>query len=230
MNQVWLNENIELSVIFLSFPFFYMIHHYELLYKILERITGMNLKQPFNIYFSRICSTLVLGIFPYILVFLILNRKAKNYGFFPPSNNLTYILIIILCLLIFPLLLVYSKTKEAGEYIPLAQPDEWNILNLILNILSWFIYLTAYEFYFRGLIIFSLSRAAGTLPAIAIMTSLYTFVHLSRGKVKAWGSLIMGFLSGFLALYSGSFFPSLVIHFFISITMDILMITRYRTR
>jgi len=230
MNHVWINKYNELFLIFLSFPFLYLIHHYELLYKLFERVTGIKPKQALYIYLSRIFSTLLLGFLPFILVSVLLQKRAAEYGFSLPEKSLVYYLTLILCLMIFPLLLVYSKNKEAKKNIPRAHPEEWNTLNLILNTLTWLFYLTGYEFYFRGLILFSVYRSAGTWSAIAIMTSLYTSVHITRGKDEAWGSIIMGFLGGFLALYSKSILPPLIIHFFISITMDTLMITRYKTR
>jgi membrane protease YdiL (CAAX protease family) len=129
---------------------------------------------------------------------------------------------------LFPILLAYSRGKEAVRNAPEARPRRWSLASIAVNAGSWVIYLFAYELCMRGYLLFSLQRVMGSWPGIAVMTAVYTAVHLPKGKGEAAGSAVMGLVFGVLTVAARSIFPSLLIHACVSITVDMLVILRNR--
>ena len=230
MTILWKPEFVEPITVLLTFTILYFLHHYDLLYTFIVKKLGIALHQSSSVYLKRVVSAVLLGAFSLILIALCLKRSPGDYGVLLPSSFIGYIIPFVICSLLFPVLSVYSKSPEAIENIPLAKPEKWDAFNMMMNCLSWVVYLAAYEFCFRGYLLFTLARLMGSWPAIVVMTSIYTSVHLAKGKGEAGGSFIMGILFGAFTLYTGSIFPSAFIHVFISLTVDSLAIKRLRKK
>jgi len=89
-----------------------------------------------------------------------------------------------------------------------------------LNIGSWLLYLAAYEFLFRGFLLFTLESAIGLWAALVTMTVLYSMAHLHKGLNEVLGAIPFGVILGFLAFKSGSFWPAFFVHACLAISND----------
>jgi membrane protease YdiL (CAAX protease family) len=85
-------------------------------------------------------------------------------------------------------------------------------------------YLIAYEFCIRGFLLFSFVKIMDPWPSIFLMTSIYTIIHLNRGRGEASGCIVMGFIFGVVVLYTQSILLPIMIHIYIALTTDTLLI------
>jgi membrane protease YdiL (CAAX protease family) len=84
------------------------------------------------------------------------------------------------------------------------------------------LYLFCWEFFFRGFLLFGLSRSLG--PWVAVFAQMIAFGVMHHGKPEFLGSFVSGAALGILALRSKSFMPCFVLHWTISILFDVLAI------
>jgi len=90
----------------------------------------------------------------------------------------------------------------------------WDVRLLTLNTVSWVIYLAAYEFLFRGFLLYPLRDLYGAWPAVMITTALYSFTHLVKQPQEQFSTIWIGILYGVLALWTGSILAPYLIHAF----------------
>lgn len=115
----------------------------------------------------------------------------------------------------------YSRKGEAevANY-PQYLPPRWSAGAVTLEIGSWALYLAAYEFAFRGFILYAL-LPGGTFLAIAAQTALYSFAHLPKSSKEAAGALVFGVATSLLTLYYGTLAPAFVLHLAMALGNDL---------
>ena len=97
---------------------------------------------------------------------------------------------------------------------------------ILLVAMGWMVYLTGYEFLFRGLMLTSCYNAFGYWPAIVINLALYSALHLPKGLKEATAAIPFGLLICYLTLESGSIFPAILIHSVQAISCELLCLWR----
>jgi len=227
---VWRPENLEIAVIFLSFTLFYLLYHFEVLDASFRGLNSGSKRsnQVTAVFIHRVLGTVLLGVFPGMCARLIVKKNLFEYGFTLSFSPWLLLVAFALCALLFPVLFFYSRSPEAAENAPQARPAKWNAALVLLNACTWVTYLIAYELCMRGYILLSLARNMGGWPAIFIMTAIYTAIHLPKGRGEAAGSAVIGIVFGVLTLIAGSIFIAVIIHVFVALTIDMLLIVRKR--
>lgn len=162
----------------------------------------------------RLTGVLVFGILPYIV--LVSGSGTTDLtnitGEF--SNNMWTWFIPVSGLVIF-LSYINSGRQDNLDFYPQIRKKEWNSELVFISAITWTAYLLAYEFLFRGLLFFPLLDIFGLWPAIIINTSIYTIVHIPKGKKETIGAIPAGVILCLLVYTTGSFW----IAFFIHVTM-----------
>jgi uncharacterized protein len=77
------------------------------------------------------------------------------------------------------------------------------------------------EFFFRGFLLFTLSRYIGSY-AIFVMVLPYTMIHFAKPVMETIGAVITGITLGTLALRTRSIYGGIIIHIAVAWTMDLL--------
>jgi membrane protease YdiL (CAAX protease family) len=119
---------------------------------------------------------------------------------------------LILATLLIPLGAVNAKNIMHLKQYPQVRMRHWNALHYIINILSWGIYLLAYEYLFRGVLFLGILAYTKLHVAILLNTILYALAHLHKGKKEVLGAIPLGVVFCLLSYYSGSFWAAFVIH------------------
>lgn len=92
---------------------------------------------------------------------------------------------------------------------------------VVASALAWGVFLAGYEFVFRGALLWFGVVTWGVWPALAITSVLYMFVHLPKDAPgETFASLVMGFVFGAAALWSGSFIVAWLLHWAIAVTTE----------
>jgi membrane protease YdiL (CAAX protease family) len=230
MSLVWNPLFLEPVVSLGSAVVLYLLYHYHFtapLAERMQRVFAPGRPVMVGVLAHRFCGMVTLGVVPLVVVTAILRGSAADYGISKVGFPLSYLVAGVLCLLLFPVLLAYTRGSTDGEKKEPVFPRPV-FGDVALNALSWVLYLCAYEFFVRGFILFPLARAMGVWPAVAAITLIYTAIHLDRPRGEAAGCLIMGLLFGILTLWSKSILPALIVHVFIANTTDVLVLARQR--
>lgn len=179
---------------------------------------------------ERLSGIFVLGVFPLAAAF-ILDHPAFFAGTGWPSCSLYSLfaycgLILLLWGFVrwqFPRMNI-NRFQSILRFTP--DIDRW----IIPNVIIWMIYLAAYEWVLRGLILFGSIQWLGMAAAIALNCGIYAVMHIHKGWEQVVGALPFGLLLCGVTLYSGSIWPAYLLHLILSLSMETYVIRYYRTR
>lgn len=172
-------------------------------------------------YYHRIdvvfpVSHLVYYVFiPLAAGFLIFRDKPWDYGIRIGRWKLAIVLTTV-TLVIFSLI-VYGASKIPEVY---AYYHKHSI-NWPPYILGRTLYMFAWEFIFRGYMLFGLEKSIGK-GAIFVQAIPFVLLHLGATDLETLVCIPEGFLLGYIAYKTRSFLPCFVIHIGIDVLMDVL--------
>lgn len=190
---------------------------------ILKRIykkNGILLDAAKKILFQRLIGILFLGIVPTFIILKFLPFSLQNLGVSFSFNFST--LLWILSLSGISILLSYlgrNSPENLENYPQICIPD-WDIGLIILNIVSWAGFLLAYEFLFRGILLFTLVETLGIWTSIAINTSLYALVHFPKGPRETLGAIPLGIVLCIATLSTGTIWTAFLVHLLMALSND----------
>ena len=178
-----------------------------------------------KVLFQRILGVVLFGIFPSII--LIKHSKTTfDFGIINFTNISIATLYWIIGLVVFliPINLIFSRNKDNLKVYPQIRSKEWTIGLIALNTLSWVAYLFAYEFLFRGYLLFICDNTFGWGIAIAINTVLYSLAHLPKGAKETLGAIPLGILLCLITLSVGHIWIAFVAHVVMALSNDYIAI------
>jgi membrane protease YdiL (CAAX protease family) len=85
-------------------------------------------------------------------------------------------------------------------------------------------YYIAWEFYFRGVLLFGLKDRFGAFNAILIQTISSCLVHIGKPEGEIIGSIIVGIIFGIIALRTRSIWYVFILHALIGVLTDLFII------
>lgn len=153
-----------------------------------------------------------LGLASAFIITVVLKDNLFDYGlgfsFQSPPPLWTYLVI--------PAILTagYFSASKPGNLAlyPQMRIQNWTPGVLLLSSISWVIFLTGYEFLFRGFLFYSALTLLPPWSAIALNCSLYAFAHLYKGPGEAFGAIPLGILLCYITLLTGNIWSAVIIH------------------
>ncbi len=120
--------------------------------------------------------------------------------------------------------LASGKADVRGEY-PLAHSLLSDQSYLIFYELAYIVfYYIAWEFYFRGVLLFGLKDRFGVFNAILIQTISSCLVHIGKPEGEIMGSILAGIIFGIIAWRTRSIWYVFIIHFLLGVLTDLFII------
>lgn len=195
------------SVASFGFLFYYYFSGSSFIKKVLKSGSG----ETRYVIFQRLLGAFIFGCLPFVIIFLSATKSISDFGVvFPNGESFFWILILSIAILA----VNYSNSRTPGnlKMYPQIREKEWSLQVLTLSALCWIAYLTAYEFLFRGYLLFSSVRLLGLWTAIVLNTSIYALVHIPKGLKETAGAIPLGILLCFLTLRTGSIWIAVFVH------------------
>lgn len=165
-----------------------------------------------------------LGLVPATLYFTLYGYPGYNPGMFQIPSVVKWLTIAITSLAIVVLVSFPARKQEFYGRIPEMRLGEWNLASVGILFAGWSVYLFAYEFLFRELLLFTWIEATGIIPAILINTVLYALVHIPKGMQEVKGSLVFGPLLCLGSLLTGSFLTAFIWHLALAVSSEMFAI------
>ncbi len=131
---------------------------------------------------------------------------------------------LILFALMIPVLLFASRLETFQKTYPLFG-QAGRSLRGFLTVQAYFGgYWFAWEFFFRGFMLFGLARRYGAPTAILIQAIPFTFMHFGKPELEVYASFIAGIALGYLDWSGRSILPSFLLHWIVALLMDLLAV------
>ncbi|MGE5357120.1 MAG: CPBP family intramembrane glutamic endopeptidase [Deltaproteobacteria bacterium] len=133
--------------------------------------------------------------------------------------------LLLIPLLILPLIYIASRFPDVREEYPLAKSLLEDRTGLLIYEAFYVIfYYFAWEFYFRGFVLFGLRKRFGDINAILIQTISSCLIHIGKPEGEILGSIIVGIIFGIIALKTRSFWYVFLLHAAIGVFTDLFII------
>ena len=180
----------------------------------------VNADNTLSVLLQRITGVFLYGFVPVVLIIFVFKNPASSYGFEMKNSLVTGITVLVLLFVVVPISLFTSRSTGNLVFYPQMREKEWNLSLVILSAVSWIAYLLAYEFMYRGFLLFSCYHAFGTWPAIIINTSLYSLTHLVKNKREGVGAFFIGIILCLLVLHIGSLWVAFYVHVIMALSNE----------
>lgn len=172
------------------------------------------------IMFWRYAGVFYFALIPAIVVFILFPHNLAYYGL--GFVNLFEALLWSLGLSALLILMQSRSARQAEnvEQYPQIRINNWTAGLLFKNSFGWFIYLLAYEFLYRGILLFGLLDAFGVWPAIMVNTIIYSLAHLPKGNREALAAIPFGILLCYLTIKTETIWISVIVHVALALSND----------
>ncbi len=220
----WDRAYFEIIIVLLTILFSFLLYLYSSnninIFYYLKIRYGEQKSLAYWVYFQKFLGMFFFGIIPIIIVLTVLPQNLTDYSITLIQPKKTFISVLIFASFIIPANLLVGRKPGNLRIYPQIRRKEWNIKILILSALTWAGYLLAYEFLFRGFLLFACIRTFGIWPAITIVVVIYSLVHIPKGKSETIGAIPFGLLLCILTIYTGSFWIAFFIHITLALSNE----------
>jgi uncharacterized protein len=160
---------------------------------------------------------------PMLYIFLVARDEPERFGFCLGNSMraLWPTLFIFGALLV--LLLPASRMPHFRMSYPLERGHTATLPDFVFYEVRWGLYFFCLEFFYRGFLLFGLSRFIGWW-AVIVQALAFTAIHYGKIPIEVAASLPAGIILGMLALRSKSFLPCFLLHWAVAVTLDVLVI------
>lgn len=164
-------------------------------------LTGVKAYDRFVLYF----------LIPALIIWLIYREPLSNFGFRLGDWRAGLLWTLAGCLGMGLLLWFVARTPQMTDFYRERAPDGVGRL-IFLNGVELF----AWEFVWRGLMLFAYARYFGPGAAIFLQAVPFAFMHLGKPEIEALSTIFGGAAFGLIAWRTQSFVYPWLIHWFIA--------------
>jgi membrane protease YdiL (CAAX protease family) len=163
---------------------------------------------------------------PFFIVKTVFKKDLAEFGFQLGDARYGFRFVAI----VLPFLLWAAYAGSAGTAIqteyPLAKSTMRN-LPLFLTVEAFYlIYYLAWEFLFRGFMLFGLEEQYGATTAILVQMIPSAIVHIGKPAGESFAAVFAGLIFGYLALRTRSIFYPFLLHAIVGVGTDVFVTLR----
>lgn len=168
----------------------------------------------------------LMGLLPTGIVLFIFKESLRDYGMkigeWRNGLPLTMFLFFLIAAL---LLLPSSKMVEFRNVYPFDQSAGDSVYSFIrFELMRGLFFYTAWEFFFRGFMLFGLRKYVGDWLAICIQTIPSCLWHIGLPAGEIFSSIIAGIMFGIIAIRSQSILWVFILHYLIGLFLDLFIV------
>jgi membrane protease YdiL (CAAX protease family) len=169
---------------------------------------------------QKYLGAVVLGLVPAGVLWVVPGLSPAASGIGMPDWPATLLWGGFLALAALPVPYFSAQSEDMQAYYPQIRVSEWDLTLFVHNGWAWTMYLLAYEFLFRGVLVIGLSTFTSPWTAVALSGALATATHIPKGAKETFATVPYSLLLGFVALQSGSVWAGVVGHAALAISND----------
>ena len=223
-----LTFDLHLFIILISSPILLSLYYYH----------GLSISKVLNFhsnvegdliqrYGQFILFFILLGILPLLYVLFVDKSNLSEFGFGLGDKNSGFKFLLLIPILIIPLMWISAQLPDVKTEYPLAkvlfqQPNlfwRYELMYILFYYVAW-------EFYFRGFMLFGLAKSLGPGVAILIQTLASCLIHLGKPEGETLGAVLVGIVFGIIAWRTKSFWYGFLLHIAIGLFTDYFILTQ----
>ncbi|MCC6864637.1 MAG: CPBP family intramembrane metalloprotease [Ignavibacteria bacterium] len=169
-------------------------------------------------------------IIPIILIPVVLKEKLSDFGFRLGDYKFGLKSAALFIVIMLPFLWIASGNESFARTYP--QGGSYvreNISVLLYYELFTGFYMLAWEFFWRGYMLFGLKQKFG-FYAIFIQMIPFFILHRGKPEIETFASIFAGLILGVQAWRSNSFIYCFIVHWFVIIFVDVISVLRYKSQ
>jgi len=221
-------ENIKEYILLLSAPILLTIYRYYFYSDNFVDYFPKFANNPILDYYSNIFQFAgffgLMFVIPVLLVKYVFKERLSDYGLSLGNYKLGLKWLLALPIIAIVLFFAVKSPDISSEY-PLAKSIIANRGLIFSYELAYLLlYYIAWEFFFRGFLIFGLAPKFGAVNAILIQTISSCLIHIGKPVGEIIGSIIVGVLFGLIAFKTKSIWYLVILHAAIGILTDLFVV------
>ena len=162
-----------------------------------------------------------------LIIKFVLKENLKDYGLKLGDFKIGLFLSLTFFIVMLPLVWIFSASPDFVQKYPhlLSTRTNWNEFFIYESALL--VYMSAWEFIWRGFMLFGLKEKFGYY---SVLIQMIPFVILHNGKPAAetFGAIIGGIALGILAFRTSSIYYCIITHMGVMFSIDLISTLRYR--
>jgi membrane protease YdiL (CAAX protease family) len=164
---------------------------------------------------SWVSSLIYFAVLP-ILTIVILQINPLDFGLRLGNYKVWGFYVIATLIVALPILYIASRSSALAHYYTLPKFD------VVKYSLETTVYLLAWEFIFRGFLLFGLKEKfkEGT---ILVQMVPFVLVHFGKPELETISTILTGIYFGYVAYRGNSYWPAFIIHLFINIVFVVFV-------
>jgi len=151
-----------------------------------------------------------------ILTIIILRRNPLDFGLRLGNFKVWGFYVIVTLIVALPILYVASRSSALAQYYTIQKFD------VVKYCLETTVYLFAWEFIFRGFLLFGLKDKLKE-SSILVQMVPFVLVHFGKPEIETISTILTGIYFGYVAYRGNSYWPAFIIHLFINIVFLIFV-------
>ena len=159
---------------------------------------------------ERVSTFLYYGVFPLLVIFLVLRKNPIKFGLGAGSPRIWGFYVVVICAIAAAVLYASSFNTSLQSY---YLDENFKFFSYFLTQLM---ILSASEFLYRGFLLFGLKEKYGE-GSILIQVVPFVLLHLNKPELETVSTILTGILFGWVAYRGRSFWPAFIIHMFINV-------------
>ncbi|NOZ87219.1 MAG: CPBP family intramembrane metalloprotease [Deltaproteobacteria bacterium] len=164
---------------------------------------------------------LLLALIPLLSWKLMTGRPISGLGLSLGNWKQGLIISAISIMVMLPIVTAAAQLPSFQHKYPLCSNAGSGPLEFLIYESAYMGYFFAWEFFFRGFMLFSLEEAIGGTYAVLVQTVPFALLHVGKPQPEAFASIIAGVALGILALRTRSVLYCALIHGMVALSMDI---------
>ena len=157
-----------------------------------------------------------LAILPIVSIIALLRENPLDFGFRLGNYRIWLFHVGVFVLVGFPILYALSNVASLKDF---YTREQINFLKYSLDSAAFFF---AWEFFFRGFLLFGL-RAKLKEMSILVQMVPFVLIHFGKPELETISTIPMGIYFGYVAYRGNSYWPAYIIHMFINISFRIFV-------
>jgi uncharacterized protein len=163
-----------------------------------------------------VSSLIYFAVLPILTITVILRRNPLDFGLRLGNFKVWGFYVIATLIFALPILYIASRSSVLANYYTLPQFD------VVKYSLEATVYLFAWEFIFRGFLLFGLKEKLKE-SSILVQMVPFVLVHFGKPEIETISTILTGIYFGYVAYRGNSYWPAFIIHLFINIVFIIFV-------
>lgn len=167
----------------------------------------------------------LLFVIPVVVIKLVLRRRLSEFGLRWGRAWIWGRYLLVFLLVLVPAIVISAQWPSFQGY---YSNHSWAMESpgqFMLFAAAWLVYFFAWEFFFRGFMLFSLVRNMGAL-AIFVQTIPFTMMHFNKPPMECYSAVIAGIALGLMAYRGRSFIGCWLLHWVIALLMYTMVLLK----